>query len=845
MTAAPDAGARMVDTMLQRGLADHQAGRIDAAEAMYRQVLLLRPGHADALHFLGIAAWQRGRRDEALGLYHQALLQRPDFPAALNNFAIALRDAGRLDDARAAIERAVSLAPDFVEARNTQGEVRLARGAAAGAAEAFRAAIALRPDMAEAHNNLGNALQRSGHHEEAVAAYRAALGCREAYPEAHNNLGNALAALRQPAAAEAAYRRAIALRPDYADAYNHLGTLLAGLGRHAEALAAYQTTVALRPDAAAAHNNLGNALQDLGRLEEAVAAYREAVRRAPRMAMAHANLGNAWRGLARFDEALAALRQAVALDPDSAIAHSNLGVVLKEKELLAEAEAVSRRAIALDPMLAAPYNNLAHVLQDRGFADEAAAALDTAIARDPANAGGLRIKRALALPVIMESREAIAATRARVDRAVDDLLAADIRVDDPVGGIAGCPFYLAYHGMNDRPVQQKLARLALHACPSLAWSAPPPPVRDRIRLGVFSVVLRDHTIGRLFQGLIETLPRDDLEVVLFRPPGREDAVSRAIDAGADRVVPVSGRLDTLREQIAAEAPDALLYTDIGMDALSYYLAFARLAPVQCVSWGHPVTTGIPAIDYFLSSEDLEPPGADDHYSERLIRFRQPVSYYYRPDAAAAPFDHAAAGLPADARLYACPQTLFKFHPDFDAAIAGILRGDPQGHVVLLHGKDPHWDALLTARFERAMPDVAGRIRFVKPMPRAGFVGFLAAADVLLDPFPFGGGNSTYEAFSVGTPVVTLPGSFMRGRVTHALYRQMGIADCTARDADDYVRIALRLGRDAGERARVAALIRDRAGALFETAAPVRDLARFLVAAVAAARRGERLDAPPP
>ncbi|MGE0746712.1 MAG: tetratricopeptide repeat protein [Rhodospirillales bacterium] len=845
MTAAAGAGAKIVEGFLQRGLADHQAGRIDDAEAMYRQVLILMPGNADALHFLGIAAWQRGRRDEALGLYHQALLQRPNFPAALNNFAVALSDAGRLDDARAAAERAVSLAPDFVEARNTLGNVRLARGDAAGAAEAFRAALALRPEMAEAHANLGNALQRLGMHEEAVEAYRAAIARREAYPEAHNNLGNALAALRQPAAAEAAYRRAIALRPDYADAHNHLGTLLGSLGRHAEALEAYRATVALRPDSAAAYNNLGNALQDLGRLEEAVAAYQEAVRRAPRMAMAHANLGNAWRGLARFDEAVAALHQAVTLDPQSAIAHSNLGVALKEKELLPEAEAALRRAIALDPDFAAAYNNLAHVQQDRGFPDEATAALDAAIARDPANAGGLLVKRALTLPVIMESHDAIAATRARVERAVDELLAADVRVDDPVSRIAGCPFYLAYHGANDRPLQQKLARLALHACPSLAYVAPPPPARERIRLGVFSVVLRDHTIGRLYQGLIEKLPRDRLEVVLFRPPGREDAVSRAIDAGADRVVRVGGRLETLRAQIAAEAPDALLYTDIGMDALSYYLAFARLAPVQCVTWGHPVTTGIPAIDYFLSSEDLEPPGADDHYSERLIRFRQPVGYYYRPDATAAPFDRVTAGLPADARLYACPQTLFKFHPDFDAAIAGILRGDPQGHFVLLHGKDPHWDALLTARFERTMPDVAGRIRFVKPMPRAGFVGFLAAADVLLDPFPFGGGNSTYEAFSVGTPVVTLPGSFMRGRVTHALYRQMGIADCTARDTDDYVRIALRLGRDPGERSRVAALIRDRAGALFETAPPVRDLARFMVAAVEAARRGERLDAPPP
>jgi predicted O-linked N-acetylglucosamine transferase (SPINDLY family) len=513
---------------------------------------------------------------------------------------------------------------------------------------------------------------------------------------------------------------------------------------------------------------------------------------------------------------------------------------LKEKELLADSEEACRRAIALDPSLAAPYNNLAHVLQDRGFPAEAIEALDAAIARERANAGGLRVKRALTLPVIMESETAIAATRARIEHAVDSLLESDVRVDDPVSQIAGCPFYLAYHGVNDRPLQQKLARLALHACPALDYRAPPPPPRARIRVGVFSVMLRDHTIGRLYQGLIEKLPRERIEVVLFRPPGIEDAVSRAIDAGADRVVRVSGRLARLREEIAAEALDVLFYCDIGMDALSYYLAFARLAPVQCVAWGHPVTTGIPAIDYFLSSEALEPPGAEDHYSERLIRFRKPMSYYYRPDTVAGGFDRAAAGLPPDAHLYACPQTLFKFHPAFDRAIGAILRGDRDGVLVLVGGRQQSWDALLRARFARTIPDVVDRIVFLRPMARAAFIGLLDLADVLLDPFPFGSGNSAYEAFAMGTPVVTLPGRFMRGRVVYALYRQMGIDACIARDEHDYVRIALTLARDKAVRAQIAV----RSGAIFETADAAAELARFIVAAAEAARRGERLSGVP-
>jgi predicted O-linked N-acetylglucosamine transferase (SPINDLY family) len=63
---------------------------------------------------------------------------------------------------------------------------------------------------------------------------------------------------------------------------------------------------------------------------------------------------------------------------------------------------------------------------------------------------------------------------------------------------------------------------------------------------------------------------------------------------------------------------------------------------------------------------------------------------------------------------------------------------------------------------------------------------------MLDPFPFGGGHTSYEALALGLPVVTLPGRFLRGRLTHGMYQQMGYSDLEAQSIDDYVRLALRL-----------------------------------------------------
>ena len=109
-----------------------------------------------------------------------------------------------------------------------------------------------------------------------------------------------------------------------------------------------------------------------------------------------------------------------------------------------------------------------------------------------------------------------------------------------------------------------------------------------------------------------------------------------------------------------------------MEPITYTLAFSRLAPVQCVTWGHPVTTGIPTIDYFISSEALESEESDQHYTERLVRLKTPAIYYYRPETPTSLKDRAAFGLPESGALYMCPQSLFKLHPSFDEILAGTL-----------------------------------------------------------------------------------------------------------------------------------------------------------------------------
>ena len=311
----------------------------------------------------------------------------------------------------------------------------------------------------------------------------------------------------------------------------------------------------------------------------------------------------------------------------------------------------------------------------------------------------------------------------------------------------------------------------------------------------------------------------------------EDEMARWIRQRCDHYVEVPLDLPQARRLIAEQRLDVLIYTDIGMEPVTYSLAFSRLAPVQAATWGHPVTTGIHTIDYFISSEDLEGPELDQQYTERLVRLKHPAIYYYRPIPPSRLEERGKFGLPEAGTLYVCPQSLFKLHPEFDEILGGILRQDPRGTLVLLQGKHAHWETLLRQRFTDTMADVQDRIRFLPQLDHKRFLNLNALADVLLDPIHFGGGNTSYEGLALGVPIVTMPSKMLRGRITYALYRQMDVMDCVVNNSQEYVERALQLGTDADYRAATRAKIIAANAVLFENGAGVRDLEIFLEKAV--------------
>jgi predicted O-linked N-acetylglucosamine transferase (SPINDLY family) len=269
--------------------------------------------------------------------------------------------------------------------------------------------------------------------------------------------------------------------------------------------------------------------------------------------------------------------------------------------------------------------------------------------------------------------------------------------------------------------------------------------------------------------------------------------------------------------------------------VNYFLPMFRLAPVQCTSWGWPVTSGIPQVDYFISSNLLEPPDGEAHYREKLVRLRH-IPNYYESSPATPAADRAAYGWKRDEHIYFCGQSPRKIQPDFDLLMADVLRADPRGKIVLVSATLPHVTDALRARFARRLPDVAQRIQFVPRLSAAEYRGLTAAADAVLDTLHYSGGaNSIYDTLSAGTPLVTLPGPFHRGRYTAAVCRLLGLEECVAASPADYVRIAVQLATEPDYRATVSRRIRERRETLFGNMAGTNELADFFEDAAIAAR----------
>ena len=501
--------------------------------------------------------------------------------------------------------------------------------------------------------------------------------------------------------------------------------------------------------------------------------------------------------LGRLGEAKNLGKQMVFLWPLSEWSHFYLAVALMNLKQYEESEKSFKEALFLKSDMVVAIEKLYTLYRLQGDLGKVDSLLERA-REDLRNVDQTDTLSNLALPVIASSAIQIQERRARFIAEIEKMLLKKNILNKFIQ-----TFELAYQNMPNKAVMMSISQLIREQVPEVNFTIEntfknKQKAGGKIKIGFISDFLHDqHTIGKLYGGLLKNLDREFFEVVLFQGPGIDKNASTSwIKSHSDKQIALTGTLIEQQRAIADEGLDVLYFPDIGMSASTYYLSFSRFAPVQLVSWGHPDTTGVDTLDYFISSKLIEREDAQDDYSESLVRLSRLPCYYYSRIIPKKIYSRQVLGLPEKARLYGCPQSLFKFHPEFDKILAQIAEGDPEGYIVVIEGIHNSWTEFLKERWAMNFPILNERVIFLKRQTGDRFMMLLSHFDVLLEPIHFGSGNTFYEPMVYGTPVVTWPGRFMRGRIVAGAYHQMGIENPPiAVSLEDYASLAISLAKD--------------------------------------------------
>jgi protein O-GlcNAc transferase len=678
----------------------------------------------------------------------------------------------------------------------------------------YREVLQAEPHHTDALHLLGVVAHQGSRNGQAVELISKAIARNPRVPAFHNNLGNALKGLgRLPQAAQS-YRSALELRPDYVEALYNLGITLQAQEQWLEAAASYRRAIKLNPQHAEAHNNLGNTLQAQGRLEEAVISYRNALSCKPAYAQAYVNLGNVLRTQGQWDQALSAYSRALGIDPDSAEAHNNLGMVLQRQSKLDEAMGAYKRALSSRPDYAEGYNNLGNVLHEQGRAAEALAAYARALELKPDYAEAKLSQAVATIPILAMSTPESEMTGEQFGRALDELTAWDAAHPSMLGRSVGItqPFYLAYRPVDVTALLSRYGDLVCSAMAAVTGRHKvadvlrvTQPVTDRVRLGVVSgQVRRQHPVWEVvLRGIVARLDREQFEVFLYHTDSVADEETDWARSHVERFVQGPRSIQGWVDEISRDRPDVLFYPEVGMDPATCALAALRLAAVQVAGWGHPVTTGLPTMDLFVSGELIEAGRAQQHYREKLVLLPGTGVCTELTPVQAQRWDgpERPGGV---VRFALCHQPI-KFEPADDSLLVQIAKAAAPCELWLATPNKLKWTGekligRLEAAFRAAGLDPEAHLRVFSWLPRGQFAGFLDEMDVYLDCPGFSGYTTAWQAVHRGLPIVTLEGAFMRQRLAAGLLRQIGVTQGVAASREEYVAIAARLATESRDAA---------------------------------------------
>lgn len=752
---------------LNLGNAQLAIGQLDLAIGCFVRALEIEPAFAEALSRLGDALQAQGHITEAAGCYRGALEIDPALAIAHIGAGDILRAQRQHKAAEASYLHALTLAPGAADIHRKLGDLQLAMGRHEQAILSYSMALQAEPANVLAHAGLADVLFKLGRFQAAATAYGAAVQYGSTSAAHFHGLGRSLHATGNLPDAETAYRRAIELDSSLAPAMLHYADLLRETRRKDQAIAIYQATILLDPKNTDALNNLGMALQDAGKLDQAMEYFQQVRILAPGSPVPHCNIGSILQAQGKKNAAIESYRRALKMDPLYAGAHFNLGSCLGESGQHDDAIKSYERAIKLDPQSRQAHANLSATLSRLGRSDE----------------------------VIAHCKQALA-----INPDWDDLhsnMLFYLCHSDRIDAAALFAEHLRFGEHFEAPLRASWPRHANN--------------RDserRLRIGFVSADLYHHAVANFITPIMEQLSRSPrLEMVVYANSLHDDQVSRHLHG----LVSVWRQVEQLShaelaQLITSDAIDILIDLS-GHTGHNRLLTFARKpAPLQASWIGYPGTTGLQAMDYYLTDRFFTPPELlDARFTEKLLRL--PASAPFLPAADSPP----VSPLPAIENGYVTFGSfnrLSKLNREVIKRWSQLLHAVP--NAKLLIGGMPNKQSSNMLRSWFVQEGIAvERLSFHAHTNTRDYLDLHRLVDICLDTFPYTGGTTTLHALWMGVPTLTITGSTLPERTSETILRHVNLSEFIARDAGDFIQKGKLLAGDIAHLAILRAGMRER------------------------------------
>jgi len=637
---------------------------------------------------------------------------------------------------------------------------------------------------------LGRLLLRTGRYAEALTELTRAVAAAPRHAEAWNSLGVAREQLDNLPGAKEAFEQAIKLKPAYPLALNNLGKWHIDQGEARIGLAWLDKALALKPIQLEALNNRVVALLDLGQANAAEQAAREALQWFPDNAALYLNLGNACLNQTQGAKAREAFNRALVLNPYFEEVHFNLAILLGRAEYLGAAVDYLKKQVAHKGDSVDLLVRLAVAQSAVGDLAMAEACCHQALTLYPNNA------------LILNTLAGIYSTRGEPAHGLDNYRRALEGLPQDQVIHANVLFTLNYlPGYNtDTVFAEHLDWAKQHAAPlqSIQIQHQLDSTIDhsrRLKLAYVSPDLCNHPVGHLIRGIIQYHDKTAFEIHCYSGVITEDALTRDIRSLVDGWHDTLGVSDTaLCQQIVEDGIDILV--DLaGHTANNRLLVFARRpAPVQ-VEWiGYFHSTGMTAMDYFITDPYTSPLYAPQYFSEIPVRLPHTRFCYTPPDFA--PEVSPAPCLRNGYITFGSFNKLAKMSDIVYSAWADILLRVPESRLLLKTSglNEEATQARILGRFAD-LGITAERIILRASSPHRDMLAEYADMDIALDPFPYNGGMTTLEALLMGLPVVALAGNSVVSRQTTSILLNMDCANLVFNEMPAYIDGAIQLACD--------------------------------------------------